>query len=113
MQFDADRFLRAIERRRAAQGLSWRELSRQLDLSASTLSRLTRGRKPDLDTFVRLLAWLDEPAERFLTKAPGAVTQDTMREVARALDEDPSLAPEDARAIEEIVQLAYRRLRQE
>lgn len=117
MHLDEARFLRAVERKRTEAKLSWRELGRRLNLSASTLTRLARGRRPDLDTFLRLLAWLGEPADRFITvegsaeSTPEAANVNTLTVVAQALENDPTLTPEDARAIEDIVHVAYRRLR--
>jgi len=107
---DGDRFFRAVDRRRADEGLSWRELARRMELSASTLSRLARGRTPDLDTFLRLVAWLGEPAETFVAASDASVRRDTLSEIARALEDDPALATEDINAINQIVNVAYRRL---
>jgi transcriptional regulator with XRE-family HTH domain len=114
VNLDERRFLSAIDRKRAEDGLSWRELARELGLSASTLSRLARGRRPDLETFLRLLGWLDQPAELFLVE-PRELDEtavDTLSEIQRLFSRDPSLRPEDADALHEIVHAAYRRLRQ-
>lgn len=108
---DGDRFFRAVDRRRVDEGLSWRELARRMELSASTLSRLARGRTPDLDTFLRLIAWLGEPAEAFITVLDPSVRRDTLSEIARALEDDPALGAEDVNAINQIVKVAYRRLK--
>jgi len=48
-----------LDKQRAARGLMWRELARDLDLSASTLMRLGQGKRPDADALVTLFVWLD------------------------------------------------------
>ncbi|WP_405888814.1 helix-turn-helix transcriptional regulator [Streptomyces sp. NBC_01136] len=50
---------RRLDVRRRQQGLPWRQLAPRLDLSASTLSRLADGNRPDADALVSLLVWLD------------------------------------------------------
>lgn len=112
MGFDQERFYRALERHRSDIGLSWRAVARELDISASTLSRLARGRRPDLDSFLKLVTWLGEPAESFLsTAAPGPDRgrADTIGEISESLRRDEALAPDDAEALEQLVTVAYRR----
>lgn len=48
-----------LDKQRAAKGLMWRELARELDLSASTLTRIGQGRRPDADALVTIFVWLD------------------------------------------------------
>lgn len=115
MRFDSVRFYEAVEQRRQDEKLSWRQLASQLSLSPSTFSRMGQGRRPDVDTFVKLLAWLQRPAEDFMTEpvsAPKAPPpQDTVRQIANSLRDDPALTREDAAALEQIVRVAYHRLR--
>lgn len=56
-----------IDQKRAAWGLSWRELARTLDLTPSTLTRLRAGGRPDADALMTVLVWLDLPLEYVLT----------------------------------------------
>lgn len=48
-----------LDKQRDAHGLLWRELARELDLSASTLTRLGQGKRPDADALVTMFVWLD------------------------------------------------------
>jgi hypothetical protein len=76
-----------------------------------------QGRRPDVDTFMKLLAWLDRPAEEFMAHPPrsgggsGGEIQDTIGDIGRSLRIDPALQPEDAEALEQIVRVAYLRFR--
>ena len=116
MSFDQIRFYEALEQKRTWANLSWRELARRLSLSPSTFSRLAQGRRPDVDTFVKLLAWMERPASDF-TLGEGASEwlsqppQDTVREISQSLQQDSSLSRDDAKALEDIVRVAYHRFR--
>jgi transcriptional regulator with XRE-family HTH domain len=48
-----------LDKQRAARGLMWRELARDLKISASTMSRMAAGKRPDADALVTLFVWLD------------------------------------------------------
>ena len=48
-----------LDKQRAARGLLWRDVARELDLSASTLTRLGQGKRPDADALVTMFVWLD------------------------------------------------------
>jgi transcriptional regulator with XRE-family HTH domain len=106
-------FFAALEDRRRSEDLSWRELGRRLELSPSTFSRLSRGRRPDVETFIKLIAWLNISPDAFITGlTEEGEAQDPMVSISSVLRADPKLSPEAAGAIEELVRLAYNRLRE-
>ena len=117
MNFDSKRFYEAVDRRRSEERLSWRQLASRLSLSPSTFSRLAQGRRPDVDTFVKVLAWLKQPADDFVsgvqpkTEGDVAPSKDTVREIANSLRSDPDLSVASADALEDIVRVAYHRFR--
>jgi len=56
--------------------ISMRDVARETGLSPSSLTRLTKGQKPDADALITLLAWLDAEALMFAVPRPaGARTQ--------------------------------------
>ncbi|WP_037616901.1 helix-turn-helix domain-containing protein, partial [Streptomyces aureus] len=68
-QLDVPELHLRLDIKRRADGLTWRQVAAQLDLSASTLSRLADGRRPDADALVTLLVWLDlDDAASFVIK---------------------------------------------
>lgn len=69
---DLDGLVRALDAKRRAEVISWRELARQAGVSPSTLTRMQQGKGPDVETFSALIRWLDVPAEEFL---PGREVQ--------------------------------------
>lgn len=109
-RFDDARFFDAIDARRQAEKLSWRQLGRKLGLSASTFSRLARGRRPDVDTFLRLVGWLGLPAETFVKPGPASAKtgdQNTLEMIAAALRADEAIPPGGAGALEQLMRVAY------
>jgi transcriptional regulator with XRE-family HTH domain len=110
-KFDDAAFFDAIEGKRKADGLSWRELGRVLKLSPSTFSRLARGRRPDVDTFFLLLAWLNTPAEQFMKGAPEAKPQDTLATIRAILRADRAIPAEGVDALEQVMRVVYTRLK--
>ena len=97
-------FVAALDARRIADNLTWRQVAERTGVSASTLSRVQDGKLPDLTTFAALLRWLKLPAETFLGLEPPP--------------EDPSLlsvlvgghtpTPEQAAALANLVNAAQR-----
>ena len=59
-----------LDNRRRRVGLSWRRLARNTGLSASTLSRMQHGARPDADGLASLLAWLGRPLSDFVEAEP-------------------------------------------
>lgn len=113
VRFDDEAFFRALDGRRQRLGTTWRAVARELDVSPSTFSRLARGRRPDMDTFAKLVHWLSLPADRFIVGGAQRETDvtDPLAMLAAALHGDPSVSREDALALEDIFRVAYTRLR--
>lgn len=55
----------AIYARMHTEKLSAREVAEQTGLSASTLTRIKQGQRPDADGLVTLLVWLERGIEDF------------------------------------------------
>ncbi|RSM82574.1 XRE family transcriptional regulator [Kibdelosporangium aridum] len=67
----------ALDAERQARGLSWRQLAGEVGVSASLLSRMAKGHKPDLESFAALVQWLGVPAEEFMRDLADEADQDT------------------------------------
>lgn len=103
-----------VKTKRGKRGL--REIAEEIgNVSASTLSRIEKGKMPDLDTFLRLCDWLEVSPDQFfentssrekpdLPHAPGARTVDAVTAHLRA---DKELDPETAEALANMVRAAY------
>lgn len=68
-QFNVEAFSMAVNLRREMEKLTLRELGDSLGMSASSLSRIENGDKPDIESFISLFDWLKLPIERFIKDA--------------------------------------------
>lgn len=109
---DVPALYEALDHKRQAGKLSWRGLAQEIGITPSTFTRMSKGRRPDVDTFGALLRWLGMPVETFMR--PSVDTKETSEPVAMIgtyLRMDRNLTLEAAEAIEELVRLMYERLR--
>jgi hypothetical protein len=67
-RFDVAGFPAAVDRARVVRGLRWKDVAEQAGVSASTLTRLTQGHKPDVDSFAKLTAWAGLSADEFVVR---------------------------------------------
>jgi transcriptional regulator with XRE-family HTH domain len=73
--FDGEGFYAALDRARRARDLSWRQVASEAGVSPSTLTRLGNGLRPDIDSFAKLVQWLNCSADPFLGVAPAPVPE--------------------------------------
>lgn len=107
---DVEALFAAVEGKRRREGLSWRELAAQLGISPSTFTRLTQGRRPDIDTFATLLGWLGEPVEKFSRAAVADPVDASLAAVSLFFRADPHLRDADVDAYQDIIQAAAKAL---
>lgn len=67
---DVDLLRLAVDNRRRSEGLSWRELARQLGVRWVTISKLTQGFWPDEASLASLVGWLGVPVEEYCIWPP-------------------------------------------
>lgn len=104
----------ALEAQREKRDISWRELARQARVSPSTLSRMRRGRRPDVDTFSSLIRWLGMPAEEFMPgqAEPVPPSNQVWSDSRIILPSGVDLTPKGAEALRELVEAAFKLARQ-
>ena len=67
---DVQALAAAVETVARHRGISNRDVAAETGLSASTITRLSQGQKPDADGLVTLLAWLKADASAFAVERP-------------------------------------------
>jgi transcriptional regulator with XRE-family HTH domain len=109
-EMDVSALYGALDSKRSAQNLSWRELATELRLSPSIFTRLARGSRPHFDSYILMIDWLGVSMESFVDgKRPEqAKTEETVTAIAAHLRPD-SGKPQNAKTIERVVQAAYQR----
>jgi transcriptional regulator with XRE-family HTH domain len=112
--FDAEAFYAALDSQRLAMGMTWKGVAAEAGVSASTLTRMAQGKRPDVDGLAALLRWSGLQAEMFIrkNKMEGKKTAAPLAQLTAVLRADKSLSKESAEAIEEILKAAYKRFRQ-
>jgi transcriptional regulator with XRE-family HTH domain len=70
MTFNRHLFSAALSAHMTTHKLTLREAAKVSGISASTLSRLTNGDAPDMDTFATLVRWLEVDSNVFLDCVP-------------------------------------------
>lgn len=109
--FDSAAFYHALDSERISRGITWKAVAEESGVSASTLSRMAQGRRPDVDGLASLLAWSGLEASRFVRVTGGPSEPTALAQVATYFRSDPNLTPEAARHLTALVQTAYTALR--
>ena len=111
---DVEALYDALKTKRDRQGLSWRELASELDLSPSSFTRMAQGQRPDIDTFTTLLGWLGMPADKY-TRIEGEMPKPTKKtreeplvEITTLLRSSRSIKREQADALNNIITAAFK-----
>ena len=112
-RFDVAALHAALDSERRSRRLTWKDVAAQSRVSASTLTRLSQGRQPDVNSLAALTAWLGMSADHFMRAETvdqfGAASP--LAQISSILHRDPHLNPEGAVALEELVRATYARLR--
>ncbi|MER7721976.1 helix-turn-helix domain-containing protein [Streptomyces flaveolus] len=106
----------ALDAARAEKGLSWRQLAKDLGVSASTISRMANGLKPDVTAFAAMTTWLRMPAETFyVTPQDGSAREEPelVASLVPLLRARSDLSGDDVAYLEEVISAAARRFRAE
>ena len=116
--FDAEAYYSALAQIVRAQKISWRQVARETGITPSTLTRMAQGRRPDAASLAVLSAWAGlNPAD--FVGGPHCTAETTKQHSSRdplhaisgVLRSDPNLPPEAARALEDIIHVAYDELK--
>jgi transcriptional regulator with XRE-family HTH domain len=109
--FNFDGFYRAVDGRRRRVGLTWKEVASAVGVSASTLTRLTKGSHPDVNTLAALADWADLNLGEFSSAKSGSGNRPSVETVIGYLHSDPNLSADAANALEALITATYSQLR--
>jgi transcriptional regulator with XRE-family HTH domain len=98
---------RLVLERRGSRGI--REVADEIGVSPATLSRVERGKMPDLDTFGKICKWLRVDPALVLGVTPARSASSSLSVHFR---KDQALAPETAKALAQMILAAQRALLQ-
>jgi transcriptional regulator with XRE-family HTH domain len=109
--FDGDAFYRALETTTTTRSKTWKQVAAETGVSASTLTRMAHGRRPDAASLAALSAWAGLNPSDFVDTPFKRSKPESMAQISTLLRTDPNLDAQSAEAVEAIVKAAYERLR--
>lgn len=109
-RFDNEAFYAGLNATRLSRQLTWKDVAEEAGISASTLTRIGQGKRPDVDGLAALLKWSGLKAEDFIRDGE-SVGPEPLARVTALLRADPHLSPANAKVLEDIVMATYARLR--
>ena len=111
--FDVASLFAVMDAERRARQLTWKEVAIESGVSASTLTRISRGRRPDVDSLAALTVWLGVSADQFMSaknvRKFGSAS--SLARITSIIRNDPHLNTESAVALEEMIKSTYDHLR--
>lgn len=107
--FDAEGFFAALDDQRDTRELTWKQVADESGVSASTLTRMAQGRRPDVDSLAALLKWSGLSADDYIVDADESETHapSPLANVAAQFRRDKNLPPEGKKAIEATLKAMY------
>lgn len=110
--FDAQAFYAALDAERTARSLNWKQVAAQSGVSASTLTRMAQGKRPDVDGLAALAAWSGLSADDFVRHGDDNRPEaQPLAMISTYLRSDKHLTPDAASALEAVIKATYEQLR--
>ena len=110
-RFDSNGFYDALDSTRRARNLNWKQVASQSGVSASTLTRMAQGRRPDVDGLAALVSWSGLRTDDFVRSRGQQGGPEPLAMISTYLRSDKNLTPEAAAALDQVVKVTYERLR--
>ncbi len=110
--FDNSAFFSALDAHRSAKNLTWKQVAENSGVSASTLTRIAQGKRPDVDSLAALVSWSGLNADDYVRDGSHSNQKpETLAVISTYLRADPNLSAEGAVALEEVIKATYARIR--
>lgn len=104
--FDSEKFYGALDAERLVRGLTWKQVAEGSGVSASTLTRMAQGKRPDVDGLAALLNWAGLDSDSFLN-APDGEGPDSLTQMTMLLRGDQRISKENKVMLEGILRAVY------
>lgn len=105
--FDADAFYKALATTVAAKGVTWKKVSQDTGVSATTLTRMAQGRRPDSSSLAILASWAGLDIANYVNTNRIAVEPEPLVMATHYLRSDPHLNDAAKDALEAMLTAAY------
>ncbi|MFZ2175110.1 MAG: transcriptional regulator [Rhodococcus sp. (in: high G+C Gram-positive bacteria)] len=113
---DLQKLVGVLDSRIRAEEMSWRSAASQIGASPALLSRLRNGHQPDLQSYAKIVRWLNMSADDFLAEPARSVREgDEQRElgseVSALLRARADLTEQDKKHLEDIFRVTLAHVR--
>lgn len=108
--FDAEAFYAALDAQRQARKLNWKQVAGESGVSASTLTRMAQGKRPDVNSLAALVAWSGLDADDFIRSDTAHKRAKPLAMISTYLRSDPNLSHDAAIALEAVIKATYEQL---
>ena len=92
-RFDSNGFYEALDSTRRARNLNWKQVAAQSGVSASTLTRMAQGRRPDVDGLAALVSWSGLKTDDFVRSRAQQRGPEPLAMISTYLRSDKNLHP--------------------
>jgi len=110
--FDSVSFYESLDGERRSRSLNWKDVADEAGVSQSTMTRLGQGKRPDVDSFARLVAWAGIDADAFVIAKRPEQEGGFLAHLPTYLRADPNLSDKGIESLEAIIKAAYDQFRQ-
>jgi transcriptional regulator with XRE-family HTH domain len=111
-RFDAEGFYAALDSERQSRRLTWKQVAKEAEVAASTLTRMGQGRRPDVDGLAALASWAKIDVQAFYRpNQENRGKSESLTQITALLRADKNLSGDSARALETMLKTAYEHMR--
>ena len=107
--FDITAFFAALDAERAARALTWKQIAEETGVSASTLTRMSQGRRPDLDGLAALVRWSGLKVDTFMGTSEAVA--EPLAEMTALIYADHRLSTSNKSLLDHMIRSAYEKMR--
>ena len=109
--FDGGAFYEALDAVRRSRQITWKQVAEESGVSASTLTRMAQGRRPDVDGLAALTAWSGLIADDYIRSDADRPSAEPLALITTHLRSDKNLTTESAIALDQLIKATYERLK--
>lgn len=109
--FDAEAFYEALDATRESRRKMWKDVAAAAGVSASTLTRMAQGKRPDVDSLAALAAWSGLDVDDYVQSDTRRKAAEPLAVISTLLKSDRNLTADSAEALDKIIRAAYKQLR--
>jgi len=109
--FDSEAFYEALDAVRQVRNLNWKQVAAESGVSASTLTRMAQGRRPDVDGLAALSTWSGLLSDDYVRSEKNRPEPVPLAMISTYLRSDKNLSAEAASTLAQVIKVTYENLR--